>query len=180
MAYHQRLVLFFVSSTVSTCMACRMSSARMPPFIGVPCTANSPPPPLGMDISVSATVLTLPSARLPALHLPACLQHWTLPAAKLMGVGAEGGLWRVLPEQAPCSPGMCAQGGAWQDGAGHGTSGSRLGSLRARACRQRCSPPEALSFDDEAQVAPTVASLCQCSQVSSRAVQHTLAQRSTH
>ncbi|KAL4436717.1 hypothetical protein ABPG75_003856 [Micractinium tetrahymenae] len=32
--------------------------------------------------------------------------------AKLMGVGAEGGLWRVAPEAAPCATGMCSQGGS--------------------------------------------------------------------
>ena len=30
--------------------------------------------------------------------------------AKLMGVGSEGGLWRVAPNQEPCGTGMCGQG----------------------------------------------------------------------
>jgi len=56
------------------------------------------------------------------------LQWRPLPAAKLVGVGAEGGLWRVTPEEAPCNVGMCTQGGS------HGSVRQHGWALPCPAC----------------------------------------------
>lgn len=65
-----------------------------------------------------------------ASHRPApcsIASHACPAAAKLMGVGSEGGLWRVAPDSAPCADGMCGQGvkqaGAWR-GSALATSGA--------------------------------------------------------